>query len=113
MTNHIHSLIITNYSNLIKCQIKFRLDENELNEMYREGERAQADTDYNERKIPCEFNLSCDQCDHEIEFLMYICLSCRCLAVCERCFQAARNFSRNSIEHNIDNDNNQDTIRSR
>ena len=78
MTSHINSLVIINYKNLLSCQIKFSLVQNELNEMYKEGERAQADTDYHERKIDCEFNLSCDQCNHEIEFLMYICLSCRC-----------------------------------
>ena len=60
---------------------------NKLNRIYAEGERAYQDGDYDERAIDADFNVACDQCGMEIEFLMFKCLQCLSLTLCESCHQ--------------------------
>ena len=64
--------------------------ETKMNAIWEEGERATRDNDFDEKAIDADFNIACDSCLVEIEFVMFQCLGCRSFTICEECFEGAQ-----------------------
>ena len=82
-----------NPSDPLKLMTIFKTIKSRLNWMYDEGERAHKDEDYREKQIgerPDEFNLCCDVCMVEIEFILFTCITCRSYHICEACYNEER-----------------------
>lgn len=60
---------------------------NDLNCLYQEGLKATEDGHYKERRFPdLSFAQPCDECGVEITFIMFTCLGCRNMSLCEPCY---------------------------
>lgn len=86
----------------------FKSTENTLNWIWDEGTRATENKDFREREVgePDEFNMCCDACQTEIEFICFQCLSCRSYYLCEECFMAESQGTKHAeanLEHDFDN----------
>jgi len=89
MVDHKHSqVLLVSLKQLIdrNDNIIFEKVCNSLNDVYKEGERAQREGDFAEDKQAIGFNCACDRCCVEIETLQYICMGCRQLILCEDCY---------------------------
>lgn len=89
MVDHQHSLVMCPQLQLLQEEHKL-LDSKfstDLNRIYTEGERAHFDNDFSERPIRADFNLACDRCMVEVEFMIFKCLCCRSFVLCEQCWQ--------------------------
>ena len=70
-----------------KAIIRFPEVSNDLNELYQEGVKATKAGHYKEREFPdISFAQPCDHCGIEITFIMFTCLACRSMSLCEQCY---------------------------
>mmetsp|Transcript_26408 Transcript_26408/g.35284 ORF Transcript_26408/g.35284 Transcript_26408/m.35284 type:complete len:152 (-) Transcript_26408:124-579(-) len=70
-----------------KAIIRFPDVSNELNELYVEGLNATKAGHYAEREfVDHSFAQPCNECGVEITFLMFTCLGCRNMSLCEQCY---------------------------
>ena len=90
LTDHMHTLEIINcLSSLHDTQAIIRYPDvfNALNMLYTEGLAATKAGHYKEREFKNHsFKQPCEHCGVEITFLMYSCLGCRNMALCENCY---------------------------
>lgn len=110
IVDHKHALIIVDrFDSLLNktCLLRYQLVENTLNKIYAEGLEAHAQNHFRERVIHDEaFDETCDDCGVEIEFLLFVCLGCRSLTLCEECYFFQRTHDRlqsetlSAAEHN-------------
>ena len=90
MTDHTHCLELISELAIFHARhavVRFPEVSNDLNRLYREGVHASKQGHFKERVFAdLSFGMPCDNCGVEIEFLMFTCLGCRGMALCEPCY---------------------------
>ncbi|CDW82361.1 UNKNOWN [Stylonychia lemnae] len=96
LIHHNHSMIIHRYLEshesgdksfaLEDQEILFQTIKNNLNEMYSEGQRAITEGDYKELDV-LKADQTCDVCENNTKAMRFVCLNCRCLSLCQQCYE--------------------------
>ena len=90
LTDHLHCMeVVDSLRSLHQKKAILRYPEvsNDLNDLYKEGLKATKDGHYKEREFPdLSFAQPCDDCGVEITFIMFTCLGCRNMSLCEPCY---------------------------